>query len=192
MDIVPTLRRYYGTHINFRQANIERIPFGDQTFDLLASSAVLEHVQNLEAMVRETARVLRSGGWAWHEFGPLYYSFGADHCIAAYGQSCGYDHLLLSEPAYQERINDQSFFDTNPDPNLAFWARRAQFSFAPAGDYITLFSTMFDIKQVVVKLGAEAIDFRAKYPEKWNALIQAGVPEHDLIIKSLGLVLQRK
>jgi hypothetical protein len=151
---------------------------------------VLEHVRNLRAMVAETARVLRPGGYAWHEFGPLYFSYGGDHCSAAYGESEAYGHILLDESAYQARINDQVFFHGHSDPNLPFWARKDQFSFATAGEYLRLFEERFSIKHLVVKISPEALTFRDRHPEKWRQMIEAGIGEEDLIIKSLGVVLR--
>jgi SAM-dependent methyltransferase len=191
-SIVPELRRHYLADVNFRQGAIERIPFPDGSFDLLGTHAVLEHVRNLEAMASETARVLCSGGWAWHCFGPLYYSFGADHCIAAYGDSAGYDHLLLDDAEYKKRIWDQAFFDRESDPNLPFWARQNQFSFATAGEYVARFRRCFEIVHVVLKLSAKALEYRQKQHGSWARLIQAGVPEQDLLIKSMCVVLRKR
>lgn len=189
---VPELRRHYGACVRFQQAAVEALPFEDKSFDLIASSAVLEHVQNIASMAAETARVLRPGGWAWHDFGPLYYSYGADHCIAAYGHSHGYDHLLLEEPVYQARIRDQEFFDAHEDPNLPFWALHDQFSFAGASEYMDLFSRYFEIHHVVVKVSEEGLAFRAAYPEQWAMLLNAGIDEEDLLVKSLCVLLKKR
>jgi len=190
-EIVSTLTRHYGVPIQFRQAGIESIPFPDDAFDLVATNAVLEHVRNLRAMVTETARVLRPGGWAWHCFGPLYYCYGGDHCVAAYGDGHGYDHLLLDQEAYLRKINDQAFFDACPDPNLPFWARQQQFSFAAAGEYLDLFREQFTIRHVIVKIGAKALAFREKHSADWRRLLEAGVPEGDLLVKGLCVVLRK-
>jgi ubiquinone/menaquinone biosynthesis C-methylase UbiE len=45
----------------------ESLPFGDRRFDLVASIAVLEHVQDVERVVQETFRVLKPGGHAYFE-----------------------------------------------------------------------------------------------------------------------------
>ena len=45
-----------------------RLPFHDDTFDVVVSDQVFEHVVPLEASVREIERVLRPGGVAYHHF----------------------------------------------------------------------------------------------------------------------------
>jgi SAM-dependent methyltransferase len=191
-SILPQLRRHFGAEISFCQGSIESIPFPSGSFDLVATNAVLEHVRNLTAMVDETARVLRRGGWAWHCFGPLYYSFGADHCIAAYGDDAGYDHLLLDEEDYEQRIRNQRFFDTQPNPNLPFWALNQQFSFATASEYLRQFARRFHRELIVVKVSARGLAYRRDHPSNWSLLLGAGIAECDLLIKGLAVVLRKK
>ncbi len=190
--IVPELRRTFGAEVRFQQAPLEQLPFADGSFNLIASAAVLEHVQNLEAISAESARVLKSGGLAWHTFGPLYFSFGADHCIAAYGEECGYDHLLLTEGEYLSRINDQSFFDLQPNPNLPFWARQNQFSFASAREYLAVFKKYFYVRHVVAKISGPGLRFRARFPDKWQRLRTAGIAEEDLLVKGIAIVMEKR
>ena len=45
-----------------------RSPFPDGSFDLVFSSQVLEHVEQLDVVVREIARVTRAGGVGLHEW----------------------------------------------------------------------------------------------------------------------------
>jgi ubiquinone/menaquinone biosynthesis C-methylase UbiE len=47
---------------DFRQGNLEGLPFDDGAFDLVLCSQVIEHVLDGDAAVRELARVLRPGG----------------------------------------------------------------------------------------------------------------------------------
>ena len=189
--IIPQLRSAFGAEVRFRQAAIEALPFPHASFDLVASTAVLEHVRDVPAMVDETARVLRARGWAWHCFGPLYYTYGGDHCMAAFGEDAAYDHLLLDEDAYQQRLHDQAFFDQTPDPNLPFWALQGQFSLALASEYLQQFSRRFSLELVIVKLSAKALEYRTRHPERWAQLRSAGIEECDLVIKSLAVVLRK-
>lgn len=54
-------------NVRFQQGVGENAPFPDNTFDFVISLAVLEHVQNVTAVVKETYRVLKPGGWAYFE-----------------------------------------------------------------------------------------------------------------------------
>jgi ubiquinone/menaquinone biosynthesis C-methylase UbiE len=189
--IIPQLERHYRRTVRFQQAPLERLPLNDESFDVVATRAVLEHVQNLDAITSETARVLKPGGLAWHCFGPLYWCFGGDHCIDAYGSADGYNHLLLPESEYQARIRSQVFFDQQIDPNLPFWALRNQFSFAFAREYLAKFKEHFQIRHVVAKLSAPSLDFRQVWPDQWRQLREAGLAEEDLIIKGLSVVLEK-
>jgi ubiquinone/menaquinone biosynthesis C-methylase UbiE len=47
---------------DFRQGNLEAIPFADDEFDLVLCSQVIEHVLHADAAVGELARVLRPAG----------------------------------------------------------------------------------------------------------------------------------
>lgn len=43
-------------------ANLDRLPFGDEAFDLVSCNMVVEHLENAEIAFREFARVLAPGG----------------------------------------------------------------------------------------------------------------------------------
>jgi 2-polyprenyl-3-methyl-5-hydroxy-6-metoxy-1,4-benzoquinol methylase len=60
----------------------EALPYGDQEFDLVVSVAVLEHVQNVERVVRETFRVLKPGGYAYFEVPNYLFPFEPHYKIA--------------------------------------------------------------------------------------------------------------
>jgi SAM-dependent methyltransferase len=190
--IVPILRNTWQIPVSFRQASVESIPFRNRSFDLVVSFAVLEHVRNLQAMVDETARILSPGGYALHSFGPLYYSYGADHCISAYGRGAGYDHLLLDELEYRGRITNRAFFEqATGNADLAFWALQEQFSFATASEYLQHFRRQFKLRYTVAKISPEGLAYRLEFPDLWKRLLAAGLSEADLLTKSLVVVLQK-
>jgi 2-polyprenyl-6-hydroxyphenyl methylase / 3-demethylubiquinone-9 3-methyltransferase len=51
-----------GLDIDYRVGTGEQLPAGDSAFDLVYCCDVLEHVSDLDRVVRETARVLKPGG----------------------------------------------------------------------------------------------------------------------------------
>ena len=189
---LPVLREYYGVDVEFKLSALEEIQLPDNSVDIITTSATLEHVSNVEKMVQETARVMRPGGLAIHSFGPLYHVFGGDHCIAAYGEEYGYDHILLSEESYRERITNQSFFDKQADPNLPFWALNNQFSFLTTNEYHKYFTEYFDIAYSNAVISQAALRYRAQHPDQWSKLLSLGIKEEDLLIKSLNLVVRLK
>jgi SAM-dependent methyltransferase len=46
------------------QLDVTRVPFADESFDVIYASHVLEHVEDDTGAMREFRRVLRPGGWA--------------------------------------------------------------------------------------------------------------------------------
>lgn len=185
------LENTFSARIEFRQSCIEKMPFADGSFDLVTSAAVLEHVGNLRAMTSETSRVLRPGGWAWHGIGPFYYTFGGDHAAPPSLEAGGYDHLLMDEPAYQRRIRDKALYRDDPDPNGRFWALHNIFSFAPSSEYLRFFSAHFEVKHLLVLICEKGLFFRQSYPEQWKTLLEAGVPEWDLLVKGFYIILRK-
>ncbi|MGI5835781.1 MAG: methyltransferase domain-containing protein [Chloroflexota bacterium] len=60
-------QRYPHLKVRFDVGIGEELPFPDGSFDLVFSTEVLQHVQNMERVIAETSRVLRPGGHCYHE-----------------------------------------------------------------------------------------------------------------------------
>jgi ubiquinone/menaquinone biosynthesis C-methylase UbiE len=56
------IRSRLGTHVLAVVADAQHLPFGDGVFSCVIASEVLEHLNEPEEALQETARVLRSGG----------------------------------------------------------------------------------------------------------------------------------
>lgn len=55
-----------------------RIPFEDETFNIVLSNAVLEHIKDIEKVSQEINRVTKKGGISYHVW-HNYYSFSGGH-----------------------------------------------------------------------------------------------------------------
>ncbi|MSP51316.1 MAG: class I SAM-dependent methyltransferase [Alphaproteobacteria bacterium] len=66
----------------FREGVGERLPFGNDTFDLAVSVAVLEHVQDQQAVLSEIFRVLRPSGHLYIEVPNYLFPFEPHYKIA--------------------------------------------------------------------------------------------------------------
>lgn len=53
---------HLGLDVDGRVADAERIPYDDDTFDLVVGHAVLHHIPDVELVLREVLRVLKPGG----------------------------------------------------------------------------------------------------------------------------------
>lgn len=191
--VTPVPAARWGRPLCFQQASVEQLPFVDESFDLIFSDAVMEHVRNLSAAAREMARVLKPRGMALHSFGPLYTTFGGDHCIAAFGADHGYDHLLLEETEYRNKLANRDLFrDVTGDENMAFWAENDQFSFARPSDYVHIFSSHLEIAFTLLKISEEGLAFRRRRPDLWAELRGLGLAEEDLLVKSIVCILRKR
>jgi ubiquinone/menaquinone biosynthesis C-methylase UbiE len=66
------------SNLEFLQADGTALPFANQAFDAVLSHAVIEHVADADAYLRECHRVLRPHGWMYLSTAP-YLSFAGAH-----------------------------------------------------------------------------------------------------------------
>ena len=98
----------------------EALPFEDQTFDLIYSSYVLEHVQDPEKVLAEAVRVLKPGGMAVFEL-PNHLSYFEGHYFVpmpplVFNFLPFWVKLLGRDPAFAKTLRTE----INP-----IWCRRA-------------------------------------------------------------------
>jgi SAM-dependent methyltransferase len=65
IDTCRQLTRSEGLQLEVRRGTAEALPYEDARFDLVIAMSVMEHVEDLEASLREINRVLRPGGVFW-------------------------------------------------------------------------------------------------------------------------------
>ncbi len=95
-----------GLRFSLLKEDARKMSFADNTFDIIFSISVFEHVHNLESALAEMYRVLRPGGFLFTEFGPIWSSVWGHHLWIYHGDSVRhwentplppYAHLLMSE-----------------------------------------------------------------------------------------------
>jgi ubiquinone/menaquinone biosynthesis C-methylase UbiE len=62
VEVAKTNARMLGFTIEGRVADAERLPYDDDTFDVVVGHAVIHHIPDVETALREVVRVLRPGG----------------------------------------------------------------------------------------------------------------------------------
>jgi SAM-dependent methyltransferase len=181
----------YSKYISFKQSNAENLLYDDNSTDIIFSEAVYEHIDSLDLAVSESYRVLRPGGYLCHGIGPLYFTFGGDHCSGEIDALDGYSHLLLSDDEYRSIVDNDLLFKNANDPICNFWAKHSIFSFATVAEYLEKFSVKFKRIFVLAVVSNSALAFRRRCPDIWLNLNNNSFSDEDLLIKSIYICFKK-
>jgi SAM-dependent methyltransferase len=157
---------------SFAQADVRRLPFADASFDLVASTALLEHVNGVDDVVREMARVVRPAGLVFANFAPLYYTHGGAHFLGAY------EHLWMSDEQFQAYLRARGIPIELEEG--AFWLHNGMFSRLRYDEYLAIFKLHFELDHVVLAVSADAQRYKRAHPIEWAALRERHA-ERDLL-----------
>lgn len=181
----------YARRVEFKHASVESLPFDDASFDVVSSEAVYEHISSLTQAVSEAHRVLIPGGYFCHGFGPLYFTFGGDHCSGEINFSEGYNHILLPDHEYRDSVDNDEIYKNSVDPHCNFWAKNGIFSYVTGREYVEKFSEKFERCFILAVISEAGLKFRSLFPEKWKILLDRGFLEEDLLLKSMYVCYRR-
>jgi SAM-dependent methyltransferase len=184
-----------GTQVNFLREDICKTQLPGQSFDIISSFAVWEHVKDFDALIKESRRLIKPEGVVLSGFGPLWYTFSGDHFSAAGGLENGFNHLLLSQTDYFEWIDSfqrQHIWATSEESyfEIRRHIHEGLFSYLKPREYIQKVEESFTRLYTLVIICPEALAFRAAYPHKWQEILKHNeLLEEDLLIKHLILFL---
>jgi SAM-dependent methyltransferase len=167
----------------FARMDVRHLGFADRSFDLIASTALLEHVDGVEELVREMARVLRPGGVAFHNFGPLYQTYAGAHYLGAY------EHLTMSDEAFDRYLTERNIPLEREE--ALHWLRNGMFSRLRYDDYLAIFKRHFDLDHVVIGVSQEALRYRRQDAARWTELTRR-YAEKDLLTFSMTVWMRPK
>lgn len=182
LDFVARTRQWRTIHeddprARFVAGDARRLPFGDDTFDLVSSESLLEHVRHPAEAIAEMHRVVKPGGLVYAIFGPLYHTAGGAHYEG------DFEHLLLDRDAFIDWITRRNR-PIEREECLTYFTRD-MFSYAKADEYLREFRR-HDIVRAAVFVSPGARRFRATHPAVWDRLRQT-YAERDLLISGLAL-----
>lgn len=123
-----------------------------ESFDVVASDAVLEHLQNPEAELRHILRSLKPGGIFYSTFGPLWYAYGGDHLSGWDNLSNGYAHLTMTAEEYATYVAsyEPTFGLERPEDDPRLWVRENLFSRFDLDQYADLLTQRLGLTPVFV------------------------------------------
>lgn len=94
--------------VRLEEGDAMALPYGDGAFDLVYSTNVLEHVQDLRGAFREMRRVLAPGGFAHHRVDPWFGPRGG-HSLATLDFPWG--HVRTTDDEFARYVNDLRPFE---------------------------------------------------------------------------------
>lgn len=158
--------------VAFARMDARRLAFADASFDIVTSTALLEHVDGVDDAVSEMARVVRPGGVVFANFGPLYYTYGGAHYLG------GFEHLWMSDEEFATYLERRSI-PYERDEAL-FYLRHRLFSRWTYRQYLDCFRRYFDVDHATLHVSPRALAFARTHPELWRALTER-FAEEDLL-----------
>jgi len=181
LDHARDWRRIDG--VRFARMDARSLAFADASFDLVASTALFEHIDRVDDAAREMARVLRPGGLAFANFGPLWWTYGGAHYEGAFA------HLSLDDAELERYLLARGIRSELEDGLV--WLRHGMFSRLRYDDYLRIFRQHFNLSHTVLAVSQPALRYRRQHPVAWRAL-SARVAERDLLTFSMTVWMRPK
>lgn len=97
-------------NVELRTGNAMELAFESQSFDVVVSANAVEHIEDLSAAYRETVRVLRPSGLAYHQVDPWFSPHGG-HALGTLDFPWG--HVRLTEDEFVRYIEEYRPFEAS-------------------------------------------------------------------------------
>jgi SAM-dependent methyltransferase len=173
-------RRAVNAGVRFLQSDACDIALADSSIDLVYSFASFEHFPRPDRCLSEIERVLRPGGFAFINFGPLYFSPYGRH---AYRQiPVPFCHLLFEEQVLHQFAASHGL--SHDWPYVNGWALRR---------YRELFETMAyrftTMKYVEHSTGGVGVELISEYPDIFR---RHAADFDEFLIPTIDVALQKR
>jgi ubiquinone/menaquinone biosynthesis C-methylase UbiE len=178
-DVVQ--KRWPSRRLHFLAADARRLPFPDNSFDIITSEALLEHVNPMGSCMYEMWRLIKPGGLVYANFGPLYHTYGGAHYEGAY------EHLLMSRAQFYAYIANRNI--SREQEECRFYFDNDMFSYWTIDQYLDAIIG-FEIVFSIVFVSRDGRAFRRAHPEQWQQLRRIK-SEKDLLVSGLALWLRK-
>ncbi len=174
----------------FVESSAESLPFPDNSFDIVYSQAVLEHVVDIKKTWSESVRVTKGGGYVAHVASPLWFSRDGHHRPDVFG-NFPWCHVGRNIEEWREWVVGNDFFEHRLEEAIEaveYCSQRSNINQEPPEAYTKALNALngtriiqntFDLDQMSV----------AEIPEEVISRLPIGVEPGDLIrFTHLGIV----
>ncbi len=170
--------------VRFETLDATRLPFPEESFDVIVSRASLEHIIPIEGALDEMRRIVRPGGFMHHSIDPFYWLRG---CHAEAMVDIPWAHARLSGAEYRR------FVHAHEGPEKAKSRFRQltelnQFTLERWREVVD--DGRFHILDWEEKPSAYAQEVLGEFPEVLDTLLP-GVGERDVVYGQINTVMRR-
>jgi len=163
--------------VRFLAGDARTLPFADDTFDIVSSEALLEHVAHPAPAIREMHRVATPRGLVYANFGPLFHTAGGAHYDG------DFEHLLLDRQPFIEMVERRN--RPLEREECLHYFEHDMFSYWTADEYLHEFHEHAVLHSAVF-VSPTARRFRRTHAAEW-AQLRARYSERDLLISGLAV-----
>lgn len=179
------------TEVRFLQGDLAYMAdLEDDSFDVIGSDAVFEHLRDLPGVLAECRRLLRPGGLLYATFGPLWFGWGGDHISGYDNVESGFNHLVLSPDAWLRYV-DAAGSDGHSEHDGRTWIRHDLFSRLRTTEYLACLDAAGFQREFVSAI----VDPRAIEALRSSAALRASLlqthPLRELVVCGMTVIVRR-
>jgi SAM-dependent methyltransferase len=193
-EIAQYCREHYHVKVDFAASPLEDLAgIPANSIDLISSDAVYEHCRNLPAVMQESYRILRPGGFLYASYRPYYCDTG-DHFSGRGGLETIYNHVWLDQDAYKTYINENQRQVEELQSGVRF-INMDLFSYLTTAEYFDIYKQAnFITLEVIFEISQQGLKFKRCFSDKFKSIVEKNrekFTEDDLIIKTHLILLQK-
>src|ERR1017187_963047 len=165
--LVSDAVRHYGIEIAFHQVDLRNPLRLDHQCDTLVSFAVLEHLSEINQVLRHLRPLLKPGGSFASCWGPMWYSYSGDHIAAELGMEFGFEHLRLSASDYFEWYREHPRNRDGVLRGQVTWLELGLTNYSRYCDYLSSITQIFG-PQIWLQwqISSEAFDYKRQFGDR--------------------------
>lgn len=185
MGVESSLEKCCSNHqVELLTMDATQMEFPDKSFDLVLSRSVLEHIQPIEKLFSEIARVIRPQGVVYHEIDPFFWIRG---CHKRGLVDMPWAHARLTPDEYHRFITENE----NESKAQKRLNRLMTLNRQTVKEWKMLFeSSPFEIIDWREEKSSFAEEVLGEYPEVISTLLP-GIEANDLVTSRIRVVLRK-
>lgn len=184
-QIRKKVSNHFSKKVTYETDNICASKYSDNTFDLIFSHDVLEHIHDIESAFNEMYRILKPGGICYHVYNP-FFSYNGGHACCTTDHPWG--HTVLNAKEFERYVKELK--PEELDIAMAFY--NTGLNKKTIHDFnIALSKTTFTEKYMLKETNINLLPLMLKDTLRQTKEIYATATLEDMLTPSIIIVLKK-